>query len=70
MLKGRDLIEPTNFTVEELDEIFALANDILNDEKNMWMYVMGNYWQAFFMNLQQERNFLSTLRCTGLAVMS
>ena len=33
MLKGRDLIEPTNFTVEELDEIFALANDILNDEK-------------------------------------
>lgn len=33
MLKGRHLIEPTNFTIEELDEIFELANDILKDEK-------------------------------------
>lgn len=31
MLKGRNLIEPTNFTTEELDEIFRLANDIIND---------------------------------------
>lgn len=31
MLKGRNLIEPTNFTTEELDEIFRLANDIIKD---------------------------------------
>lgn len=29
MLKGRSLIEPTNFTLEEQDEIFSLADEII-----------------------------------------
>ncbi|WP_427338010.1 aspartate carbamoyltransferase [Caloranaerobacter sp. DY30410] len=29
MLKGRHLIEPNDFTIEELDEIFTLAEDII-----------------------------------------
>lgn len=34
MLKGRNLIDPQDFTVEELDEIFDLANEIItNPEK-------------------------------------
>lgn len=36
MLKGRHLIEPTNFSCEELEEIFRLADDIIaNKEKYM-----------------------------------
>ncbi len=31
MLKGRHLIEPTNFNIDELNEIFRLANDIMKD---------------------------------------
>lgn len=31
MLKGRNLIDPQDFTVEELDEIFDLANEIITN---------------------------------------
>ena len=33
MLKGRHLIQPKDFTVEELDEIFKLGKDIIENEK-------------------------------------
>jgi aspartate carbamoyltransferase catalytic subunit len=33
MLKGRHLIDPMDFTVEELDNIFDLADDIITDPK-------------------------------------
>ena len=33
MLKGRSLLEPMDFTVEEMNEIFALADKIIDDPK-------------------------------------
>ncbi|MCO8194650.1 MULTISPECIES: aspartate carbamoyltransferase [Anaerofustis] len=48
MLKGRNLIEPTNFTVEELDEIFELANDILKDEKKYVNVCHGKLLASLF----------------------
>ncbi|WP_346871229.1 aspartate carbamoyltransferase [Clostridium sp. UBA5119] len=33
MLKGRNLIEPMDFTLEELDEIFDLADEIIKDSR-------------------------------------
>ncbi len=48
MLKGRNLIEPTNFTVEELDEIFELANDILSDEKKYVNVCHGKLLASLF----------------------
>lgn len=33
-LKGRSLVEPNDFTLEELDSIFDLADDIIEDEKS------------------------------------
>ncbi|WP_416198220.1 MAG: aspartate carbamoyltransferase [Sporanaerobacter sp.] len=37
MLKGRHLIEPEDFTKEELDEIFTLANSIIENQ-NMYLH--------------------------------
>lgn len=37
MLKGRHLIEPEDFTKEELDEIFTLANSII-ENPNMYLH--------------------------------
>lgn len=34
MIKGRHLIEPMDFTVEELEEIFSLAEDIIESPEN------------------------------------
>ena len=48
MLKGRNLIEPTNFTIEELDEIFRLANDILRDEKKYVDVCHGKLMASLF----------------------
>ena len=33
MLNGRNLIQPEDFSIEEIDEILALANDIINNSK-------------------------------------
>lgn len=33
-LRGRSLVEPNDFTLEELDSIFELADDIIEDEKS------------------------------------
>ena len=48
MLKGRNFIEPTNFTVGELDEIFELANDILKDEKKYVNVCHGKLLASLF----------------------
>ncbi len=48
MLKGRNLIEPTNFSLEELDEIFRLANDIIADEKKYSKVCDGKLLASLF----------------------
>ena len=39
----RHLIEPMDFTIEELDEIFNLANQIITHPKEFSHYVMGKF---------------------------
>ena len=34
MLKGRHLIEPGDFTIEELESIFGLADNIIANQEN------------------------------------
>lgn len=42
MLKGRNLIEPMDFTLEELDEIFDLADEIIKDPRK-FIHVCDGY---------------------------
>ena len=39
MLKGRHLIDPQDFTVEELNQIFELAKKLLKTQKHILIYV-------------------------------
>ncbi len=48
MLKGRNLIEPMDFTLEELDEIFNLADKIIEEPKNFAHACDGNILATLF----------------------
>lgn len=48
MLKGRHLIEPRDFSLEELDEIFALAEDIIKNEKDYLDKCRGKLLASLF----------------------
>ncbi|WP_130805485.1 aspartate carbamoyltransferase [Senegalia massiliensis] len=48
MLKGRHLIEPRDFSLEELDEIFSLAEDIIKNEKNYLDKCRGKLLASLF----------------------
>ena len=51
MLKNKHLIDPMDFTIGQLEEIFELAH-----QKNILMYVMEKFYQLYFMNLVQEQD--------------
>lgn len=48
MLKGRHLLEPRDFTTEELDEIFALANKIIERPENYLDVCRGKLLATLF----------------------
>ena len=48
MIKGRHLIEPMDFTVEELDEIFCLAEDIIESPENYTEKCKGKVLATLF----------------------
>lgn len=48
MLDGRHLIEPMDFTNEELDEIFELADSIIEDEKSYMDVCRGKILASLF----------------------
>ena len=47
----RHLISPLDFSVEELDKLMDLANDIEATRRNTHMPVQARHWQLYFMNL-------------------
>ncbi|MDF2503428.1 MULTISPECIES: aspartate carbamoyltransferase [Clostridium] len=48
MLKGRSLIDPMDFTTEELEEIFSLADDIIENPKNYLNKANGKILATLF----------------------
>lgn len=48
MLKGRHLIDPMDFTIEEFDEIFELANDIVSNPDNYIEKCKGKVLSTLF----------------------
>lgn len=59
----RHLMSPLDFSVEELDELLNLANDIEKDPKNMHMHAMEKSLPPVFMNRAPEPVFLLKLPC-------
>ena len=48
MLKGRSLIEPENFTIDEMEELFLLAEKIEKDEKYLRESCRGKLLATLF----------------------
>ncbi|NLK43467.1 MAG: aspartate carbamoyltransferase [Tissierellia bacterium] len=48
MLKGRHLIDPQDFSVEELDQIFSLAEEIINNPENFTHLCNGKILGTLF----------------------
>lgn len=48
MLKGRHLLEPTDFTREELEELFRLADDIIADQSRYMNCCRGKLLASLF----------------------
>lgn len=48
MLKGRNLIEPMNFSLEELDEVFDLADQIVDDPRKFMHHCDGYLLATLF----------------------
>lgn len=48
MLKGRHLIEPRDFSLEELDKIFSLAEEIINDQDKYLDVCRGKLLASLF----------------------
>lgn len=48
MLKGRNLIEPRDFSLEELDEIFSLAEEVIEREENYLDVCRGKLLASLF----------------------
>ena len=46
----KHLIDPLDFTVEEIDSFLDLADKIAADPKNSVMYVMERSWLPYFMS--------------------
>ncbi len=47
-LKGRHLIDPNDFSIEELDEVFKLSENIINDEKSYSTICQGKILGTLF----------------------
>ena len=54
MLKGRHLIDPQDFTVEELEEIFQLAEEIIERPEDFTHICDGKVLGTLFLNLVLE----------------
>ncbi|MBR2778869.1 MAG: aspartate carbamoyltransferase, partial [Firmicutes bacterium] len=48
MIKGKHLLEPMDLTIEEMDEIFAMADDIIADPKKYAHCADGQLMSALF----------------------
>ena len=54
MLIGKNLIYPTDFTVDQLEKLFQLTDDIIAKPENMRAAVLGKFWLPCFLNLPPE----------------
>ena len=61
MLKGRHVIEPTNLSVSEIDEICTLAEQMIVDPKS---FVAGKFLRHFFLSQVREQGFLLKRQCS------
>ena len=66
MTKLRHLIDPQDFTVEELEKLFSLADEIVKDEKNLKMCVMERFLPLYFMNQVLELDLALKQQCLDL----
>lgn len=56
MLKGRNLINADDFSVEEIDEIMILAQDINKSPENFSNSCRGKILGTLFLNLLPEQD--------------
>ena len=53
----RHLLDTTDLSLDEIDNIIATAIDIINNKKNIRTYVTVKSLLRFFLNRQQEHAF-------------
>lgn len=53
----RNLIEPRDFTTEELSRLFDLADDIISNPRKYMDVCKGYVLASLFLSLQQEPGF-------------
>ena len=61
MLKGRNLVDPEDFTLEELESIFELTQEIIENEKDFNDVCRGKI--LAFMSLAREPDLALKLPC-------
>ena len=58
-MENKHLIDPMDFSIEELDEIFCLAQDIMKSPEKYSKICDGKH---FFMNQVQEQDLVLKLQ--------
>ena len=59
----RHLIQPLDFTTEEFDYLFRLANKIIQNPENYLDVCKGKLLASLFLSLLQEQDYLLSLQC-------
>ena len=67
MLKGRSLIDIEDFSISELDEIFDLAINIIDNPQDYTHICDGKLMSSLFLSQVQEQGLVSRLLWTDLA---
>ena len=68
MLKGRNLIQPDDLSVSEINEICSLAEQIIVDPNSFQDVCRGKILATLFLSRVQEQGFLLKLPCLDWAV--
>ena len=69
MLKGRHLIDPLDFSVEELDEIFSFAEEIIAEPKRYSSLCNGKILATLFYEPSTRTRFSFEGLCFDLEEM-
>lgn len=63
MLKNKHLLDPSDFTIEEFDEIFKLAHQIMANPKEYQNICNGKILAHFSMSQALEQDCLLNQQC-------
>lgn len=69
MLKGRSIICPDDLSIEEIDDLFLLANDIIINKESYKESCNGYILATLFFESSTRTRLSFEVRCINLVVM-